>query len=125
MNNLPNQPPSCLSFSYGMLECIATLRFLCIYTSQWILECYGLVEAQTARELLDPIKIERMRLVSDFKNICLLQGFEDLHIFLLKNIYHQLGSDTIHLITKNQECLWILPESVREQMNEVCFLYYT
>ena len=57
-----------------------------------------------------------------FRDICLMQGYEDLHVFLLKNIYHQLGSDTLHLITNNDTCCWIIPEDVMEKI-EVLFVY--
>ena len=54
-----------------------------------------------------------------FRDICLMQGYEDLHVFLLKNIYHQLGSDTQTIITNHCFCSWIIPEFMVEKMKEV------
>ena len=55
-----------------------------------------------------------------------MYGYENLHVFLLKNIYHQLGSDTFHLITENRVCSWIIPDHVMEKMCEVsCEIVYS
>ena len=54
-----------------------------------------------------------------FKDICLMEGNEYLHTFLLKNLYHQLGSDTLHIITNCIECRWIIPEHVMDELSQV------
>ncbi|KAI6655769.1 E3 ubiquitin-protein ligase [Oopsacas minuta] len=102
---------------YATLEMIATLRYICIHISHWIIECFKL-KTLLDSQLPGYIVAERRRLIFNFKNICLMHGNENLHVFLLKNIYHQLGSDTLHLITNNRDCSWIIPENVIERMME-------
>ena len=102
--------------SYELLEKIATLRFICIHMSHWVIECNDLgTPSYTPNHILR----ERQRFIIIFKNICLKHGYEDLHIFLLKNIYHHLGNDTLQLITGNRTCSWVIPDLVRERMAEV------
>ena len=103
--------------SYELLEKIATLRFICIHISHWIIECHDFLRTQSATS--DYTLRERQRLIFSFKDICLMQGYEDFHLFLLKNIYHQLGSDTLQLITASRTCSWIIPVQVMEKMVEV------
>ena len=119
MNNITNQYLADLVLSYEMLEKIATLRFICMHISNWIIECFDLLKTGSDTKIPDHIKKERHRLIISFQDICLMDGYEDLHVLLLKNIYHQLGSDTLHLITENRECSWIIPEHVMQEMAEV------
>ncbi|KAI6652351.1 E3 ubiquitin-protein ligase [Oopsacas minuta] len=107
------------TISYEWLEKIATLRFMCMHTSHWIIECYDLLSTHDNIQLQNYVLVERLRLINMFKDICLLEGYEDLHIFLLKNIYHQLGSDTLHVITRCSECVWIIPEHVMHKMSQL------
>ena len=119
INSVTIRFPANPELSYELLEKIATLRFICIHISHWIIECYDLLRTQSNTQLPDHTLRERQRLINEFRDICLMQGYEDLHVFLLKNIYHQLGSDTLHLITNNDTCSWIIPEDVMEKMVEV------
>ena len=114
--------PAKPELSYELLEKIATLRFICIHISQWIIECYDLLSTQPNTQLPDHTVRERRRLINEFRDICLMEGYEDLHVFLLKNIYHQLGSDTLHLITTNKNCSWMIPEHVMEKITEVSLI---
>ena len=107
--------------SYELLENISTLRFICIHVSDWIVELNGLIRTDAIPELPDTIIRSRQKVISEFKNLCLLNGFEDLHMFLLKNIFHQLGSDTINLIKKSTRISWILPDRIKERIEEVAF----
>ena len=111
--------PANPELSYELLEKIATLRFICIHISQWIIECYDLLSTQPNTQLPDHTVRERRRLINEFRDICLMERYEDLHVFLLKNIYHQLGSDTLHLISTNKFCSWMIPEHVMEKITEV------
>lgn len=104
------------SLSYELLERIATLRFLCIHISQCIIETYQF-NTNTSNQLQLPNNC--VRLIQMFKDICLLEGYEYLHTFLLKNMYHQLGSDTLHIITNCNECRWIIPEHVMDEISQV------
>ena len=63
-----------------------------------------------------------MKLISSFKDMCELEGNENLHLLLLKNIYHQLGSETLFLITDNDRCPWIIPETIMKSISEVMTL---
>ena len=119
INSVTIRFPANPELSYELLEKIATLRFICIHISHWIIECYDLLRTQSNTQLPDHTLRERQRLINVFRDICLMQGYEDLHVFLLKNIYHQLGSDTLHLITNNDTCSWIIPEDVMEKITEV------
>ena len=123
INSVTIRFPANPELSYELLEKIATLRFICIHISHWIIECYDLLRTQSNTQLPDHTLRERQRLINEFRDICLMQGYEDLHVFLLKNIYHQLGSDTLHLITNNDNCSWIIPEDVMEKITEVLFVY--
>ena len=105
--------------SYELLEKIATLRFICTHISHWIIECYDLLRTQSNTQLPDHIVRERQRLINEFRDICLMQGYEDLHVFLLKNIYHLLGSDTLSIIPTNCHCSWVIPEQVMEKLVQV------
>ena len=116
--------PANPELSYELLEKIATLRFICIHISQWIIECYDFLSTQPNTQLPDHTVRERRRLINEFRDICLMQGYEDLHVFLLKNIYHQLGSDTLHLIITCHACSWIIPEVVIKKMAEVLISIY-
>ena len=113
--------PASPDLSYELLEKIATLRFICTHISHWIIECYELLRTQSNTQLPDHIVRERQRLINEFRDICLMQGHEDLHVFLLKNIYHLLGSDTLHILTANQKDSWMIPEHVMEKITEVFF----
>ena len=92
---------------------IATLRFVCTHISHWITNCLN--PTQTPHDIL----CQREGVIIQFKNLCLMYGHENLHAFLLKNVYHQLGSDTFNLITENRGCSWIIPKYVMEEMCEV------
>ncbi|KAI6655773.1 E3 ubiquitin-protein ligase [Oopsacas minuta] len=105
--------------SYELLEQIGTLRFISVHISNWIIDCYNLLRTQLDTQPPNYFT-ERDRLITDFKDMCRLEGNEYLHLFLLKNIYHQLGSDTLQLITKNDKCSWIIPDDVMDIITEVC-----
>ena len=90
-----------------------------MHISNWIIECFDLLKTGSDAQIPDHILREKQRLIISFKDICLMEGYEDLHVLLLKNIYHQLGSDTLHLITENRVCSWIIPEHVMHEMAEV------
>ena len=99
---------------YSLLDMIATLRFVCTHISHWISHCYNLTQTRT--QTPHDILTQREGVIIQFRNLCLTYGHENLHLFLLKNIYHQLGSDTLHLITENRVCSWIIPEHVMQEM---------
>ena len=40
--------------------------------------------------------------------VCDTEASGNLHIFLLKQIYHNLGSDSLNMID-NSNCKWLLP----------------
>ena len=119
MENITNRYLADLVLSYELLEKIATLRFICMHISNWIIECFDLLKTGSDTQISDHILREKKRMIISFQDICLMDGFEYLHVLLLKNIYHQLGSDTLHLITENRDCSWIIPEHVMKEMAEV------
>ena len=90
-----------------------------MHISNWIIECFDLLKTGPDAQIPGHTLREKQRLIISFKDICLMEGYEDLHVLLLKNIYHQLGSDTLHLITENRACSWIIPEHVMQEMAEV------
>ncbi|KAI6656630.1 E3 ubiquitin-protein ligase [Oopsacas minuta] len=101
-----------LEISYELLEKIATLRFICVSVSKWIVECFNLNNTNT--QLPDHGK--RMGLVTSFQEISLLKGHADIRLLLFKNIYHQLGSDTINFLNSNTKFSWILPDCITDNM---------
>ena len=119
MDNITNRYLAGIALSYELLEKIATLRFICMHISAWIIECFDLLKTGSDTQIPDHILRERKRLIISFQDICLMDGYEYLHVLLLKNIYHQLGSDTLHLITENLVCSWIIPQHVMQEMAEV------
>ena len=105
-------------FSYELLENIATQRFICIYISHWIIECYDLLRTDSNSKLPDELLKDRQRIIDEFRDICLMEGYEDLHVFLLKNIYHDIGNETLDIISHGN-CSWILPDHVMEIISQV------
>ena len=108
--------------SYELLEMIATLRFICIHISHWIIDSYNLLSIQSDQKFPDQ---ETKKLISGFKDMCELEGNENLHLLLLKNIYHQLGSETLYMITNNTKCSWIIPEMILNAISEVMIFTYS
>ncbi|KAI6647030.1 E3 ubiquitin-protein ligase [Oopsacas minuta] len=116
-NNITIRYLADTQLSYELLEKIATLRFICLHISRWIIECFDLLN--THPDTPHDIFRDEQRLITIFQDICLMDGFEDLHTLLLKNIYHQLGSDTLNILTKNPACSWVVPNRVREKIAEL------
>ena len=91
--------------SYELLERIVNLRFVCRHLSHWLIECYGL--RQMDRRISNQTMKKRHELIFCLHKLCLKPGYEALHLFLLKNIYHELGTDALQLIISNK-ISWIL-----------------
>ncbi|KAI6647050.1 E3 ubiquitin-protein ligase [Oopsacas minuta] len=113
INNVTRDQPD---ISYQLLEKIARLRFISVYISKWVVECYNLLKTQSNTQLPDHILGERMRLITSFQEICLMKGHEDIHSLLFKSIYHKLGSDTLNRLKSNISCSWIIPECVSDNI---------
>ena len=106
--------------SYELLERIVNLRFVCRHLSHWLIEYYGL--RQMDRQLSNQTMKKRSELITDLHNLCLKPGYEALHLFLLKNIYHELGTDALQLIISNN-ISWILLDSNTGNMVKVQTYY--
>ena len=100
--------------SYELLVKIATLRFICVHITKWSIECFDLLNTGLEPQTSEIILAERRALIARFKRICLMEGHNDVRVFLFKNIYHQLGSDTINILRSNNKCSWILPDCAVE-----------
>ena len=100
--------------SYELLEKIATLRFICVHITKWNIECFDLLNTGLEPRLPEGNLKERRTLIARFKIICSTGGHNDVRVFLFKNLYHQLGSDTISILRSNNMCSWILPDCAIE-----------
>ena len=94
--------------SYELLEKIATLRFICVHITKWSIECLDLLK--TGLELPEDNLTARRTLIARFEGILSTGAHNDVRVFLFKNLYHQLGSDTINILRSNNICSWILPD---------------
>ena len=107
--------------SYELLERIVNLRFVCRHLSHWLIECYGL--RQMDRQLSNQTMKKRSELITDLHRLCLKPGYEALHLFFLKNIYHELGTDALRLIISNN-ISWILLDPNMGNMIKVQKYYF-
>ena len=96
--------------SYEMLENIAVLRFICIHISKWIIEIF--VRNEQNERISEQVIEERKNIISVFKNKCQAEEYEDVRLFLFKNIYHHIGSDTITKLNSDDCYSWIVPNCV-------------
>ena len=100
--------------SYEMLENIAVLRFICIHISKWIIEIFVLNKQNESilDQVIEEDKKKKKNIISDFKNLCRAEGYEDVRLFLFKNIYHHIGSDTTNKLNSDDCYSWIVPDCV-------------
>ena len=109
--------------SYEMLENIAVLRFICIHISKWIIEIF--VRNEQSESILDQvIEGEKKNIISVFKDKCQAEEYENVRLFLFKNIYHYIGSDTITKLNSDDCYSWTIPNCV-ERKTEVLVTTYT
>ena len=108
--------------SYALLEKIATLRFICVHITKWSIECFDLLKTRSEPQLSDATLAKRQVLIARFKIICSMDGQNDTRVFLFKNMYHQLGSDTINILKSNNECSWMLPDCAVENGKVIVFI---
>ena len=100
-----------------MLENVAVLRFICVHISKWIIEIF--VRNRQTEQLADK-DTRKDKIITDFQKNCPGEGYECVRLFLFKNIYHQIGSDTSTMLTSNDCCSWMVPDCVSEKI-EVLF----
>ena len=100
--------------SYELLAKIATLRFMCVHIIRWSIECFDFLNTELEPQQSEANLTERRKLIARFKIICSKEGHNDVRIFLFKNLYHQLGSDTISILRSNNMCFWMLPDCAIE-----------
>ena len=103
--------------SYELIERIANFKFVCKYLSSWLIQHSSFM----LRKMELQLPKERqyyLQCIYNLNRICMEPGYETLRMFFLKNIYHQLGTDTLHFITSN-EIPSILSDPNLVNMNEV------
>ena len=94
-----------------MLENIAVLRFICIHISKWIIEIF-VRKVQNESILNQVIEEKKKNIISVFKDKYQAEEYEDVRLFLFKNIYHHIGSDTITKLNSDDCYSWIVPNCV-------------
>ena len=107
--------------SYEMLENIAVLRFICIHISKWIIEIFD--RNRQNEETMDRNNMKKKKIIKEFEEKCSTMECEDVRLFLFKNIYHHIGSDTGNMLNSNDCCSWILPECVSEKIEVFVFIH--
>ena len=100
--------------SYALLEEIATLRFICVHITKWSIECFDLQRTESEPQISNATLEKRRASIARFKMICQMDGQNDTRVFLFKNMYHQLGSDTVNILRSNNACSWMLPDCAIE-----------
>ena len=108
--------------SYALLEKIATLRFICVHITKWSIECFDLLRTGSEPQIPNATLAKRQTLIDKFKTISSMDGQNDTRVFLFKNMYHQLGSDTINILRSNNACSWMLPDCAVEHGKVIVFI---
>ena len=101
--------------SYELMERIANLKSVCIHISHWLI-----MEEMELQLSNSTVKDKYFNWIKEFNGICRKPGYESLHLFFLKNLYHQLGTDTQYMIV-NKKIPWTLIYFKLEDVVKVYF----